>query len=123
MTKYPGKIYLDPETGEFTGTARARTMNVYGVATDYDRNEGRKRDYLQVWSGPFFSVWEADGVSLPKGDGYMLTTYNGRKVRVECPTPRNDENWQEVDAAISAAMEELHRDKSPDWLNRRLGGF
>lgn len=83
-------------------------MTVYGVATDYDSNDGRKRDYLTVWSGPFFSVWEAVGVSLPKGDGYMLTTYNGVKVRVVCPTPRTDANYTEVDAAISAALEELY---------------
>lgn len=79
---------------------------LYGVATDYDRNEGRKRDYLTVWSGPFMSVYEASGVSLPKGDGYMLTLAFGGKVRVSCPTPRNDDNWQEVDAAIDEA---LHR--------------
>lgn len=79
-------------------------MTHYGVATDYDRNEGRKRDYIRVWSGPFYSVFEADGVSLPGGDGYMLTTYNGKKVRVSCPTPRNDKNWQQVDAAVSAAL-------------------
>lgn len=79
-------------------------MTVYGVATDYDRSAGRKREYLTVWSGPFFSVWEADAVSLPKGDGYMLRTYNGVKVRVSCPTPRTDENYEEVDAAIDAAL-------------------
>lgn len=79
-------------------------MRHYGVTTEYERNRGRKRDYLRVWSGPFCSVWEADGVSLPKGDGYMLTTYNGRKVRVECPTPRTDENYLTVDAAIAGAL-------------------
>lgn len=81
-----------------------RDETFFGVATDYDFNAGRKRDYLQVWSGPFMSNWEAEGVSLPKGDGYMLRTYNGDKVRATCPTPRNDDNYQEIDAAISKAL-------------------
>lgn len=79
-------------------------MTTYGVATDYDRNDGRKRDYLRVWSGPWFSVWEADGVSLPKRNGYMLTTYNGARIRVTCPAPRTDATYQEIDAAISEAL-------------------
>jgi hypothetical protein len=88
----------------------------YGVMTDYDRNDGRKRDYLRVWSGPFYSVWEADGVSLPRGDGYMLTTYNGERVRVTCPTPRTDENYREVDAAIDAALRAHYRNAGPTLL-------
>lgn len=80
------------------------TRPFYGVATDYERNEGRKRDYLTVWSGPFFSVYEAAGVSLPRGDGYVLTTYNGERVRVTCPTPRTDDNYQEIDRAVSDAL-------------------
>lgn len=36
-----------------------------GVRTEYEMNASRKRDYLTVWSGPFFSVYEAIGVSLP----------------------------------------------------------
>jgi hypothetical protein len=76
----------------------------YAIATDYDRNEGRKRDYLTVWSGGFLSDYEASGVSLPRGDGYMLTLAYGGKVRVTCPTPRNEDNWQAVDAAVSAAL-------------------
>ena len=83
-------------------------MTTYGVATDYDRNVDKKRDYLTVWSGSFMGVWEAEAVSLPKGDGYMLTTYNGDKLRVTCPTPRNDETYQEIDAAIGAALNAHH---------------
>lgn len=77
-------------------------MTTYGVTTDYDRNDGRRRDYLRVWSGPRYHTWEADGVSLPRGDGYMLTTYNGDRVRVSCPTPRTDETFQQINAALSA---------------------
>jgi len=74
----------------------------FGVTTDYDARG--KRDYLDVWAGGFMSEWEARGVSLPMGDGYMLTTYNGDKVRVTCPTPRNETNYREIDAAIQDAM-------------------
>lgn len=75
----------------------------YGIATDYEWTG--KRDRLIVWSGSFMSTFEAEGIELPKGDGYMLTTYNdGDKVRVTCPTPRNEHNYLEVDAAINSAM-------------------
>ena len=82
-------------------------MTRFGVTTDYERNAVLKRDYLRVWSGPFYGVHEADGVSLPKGDGYMLTTCSGDKVRVVCPTPRNDENFAQIDAAISEALTKI----------------
>lgn len=86
------------------------TRNPYefGVATNYEVNAGRKRDYLDVWCGSFMGSWEARGVSLPRGDGYMLTTYNGDKVRVTCPTPRDETTYQEVDAAINAALQDYH---------------
>lgn len=74
----------------------------FGVATDYDYTG--KRDKVIVWSGSFMGTFEAEGLSLPKGDGYMLTTYNGDKVRVECPTPRETENYEEIDAKINAAL-------------------
>lgn len=78
-------------------------MTTFGVATDYEHTQFG-RQMLQVWSGPFFGVWEAQGVALPKSDGFMLTTYNGDKVRVTCPAPRDESNFHEVDAAISNAL-------------------
>lgn len=80
-------------------------MPIYGVATDYEYTETHMRERIDVWSGPFMSVFEATGLSLPKRDGYMLTTYNGDKIRVSCPVPRNDSNYREVDAAVSKALE------------------
>ncbi len=78
-------------------------MTHYGVATDYEWTGKRSR--ITVWSGSTMSTFEAEGIELPKGDGYMLTTYNdGDKVRVTCPTPRNDDNYTEVDEAIDKAM-------------------
>ena len=77
----------------------------YGVMTDYDYNSEHKRERISVWSGQFMGTWEAEGYSLPKRDGYMLTTYNGDKVRVACAM-RDDSTYQEVDAAISTALTE-----------------
>lgn len=80
----------------------------YGVATDYEW--AGKRDRLVVWSGSFMSTFEAEGIELPKGDGYMLTTYNdGDKVRVSCPTPRDESNYEQVDVAINAALNAYER--------------
>lgn len=76
----------------------------FSVASDYAYNATHKRDCIQVWSGSFADTWEATGFSLPRG-GYMLTTYGGDKIRVDCPSPRTDKNYLEVDAAVSAAME------------------
>jgi hypothetical protein len=76
---------------------------MYGVMDDYEYNATHKRRRILVWSGPFYSVFEADGYSLPRRDGYMLTTYNGDKIRVACPI-RSDETWQETDKAIDAAL-------------------
>jgi len=71
------------------------------------------REVLTVWSGPFFSVYEGEAVALPRGDGYMLRMLHGHDepVRVECPVPRTDENYQEIDAAIVAAVEKWYTDK------------
>lgn len=80
----------------------------FGVTTDYDHSADRKRDYIDVWTGQWMGSYEARGVSLPKGDGYMLTTYSGDKVRVTCPTPRDETTYQEVDAAINAALQDYH---------------
>jgi hypothetical protein len=77
---------------------------MFGVCTDYEANRGRKRDHVTVWEGPFADQYVASGVSLPRGNGYMLTLDWGDKVRVTSPTPRTDDNYHEVDAAINAAL-------------------
>ena len=80
-------------------------MSKYGVRSEYEYNATHKRDCITVWSGPFYPDYEATGLALPGNAGYMLTLYFGGKVRVECPCPRTDENYQEVDAAVCAAMD------------------
>jgi hypothetical protein len=78
-------------------------MRRFGVATDYEYNKTHKRDRITVWSGQFCDTWEASGLSLPSG-GYMLVTFTGDKLKVKCPSPRTDANYQEVDAAVSDVM-------------------
>lgn len=78
----------------------------FGVATDYEYTATHKRERITVWSGAFYSVFEAEGYSLPGGRGYMLTTYNGDKVRVTCAAPRTEANYLEADSAVSAALTE-----------------
>lgn len=79
----------------------------YAVAGDCDYGETHKRERLTVWSGTWCDVFEAEGLSLPGRDGYMLTTYNGDRVRVACPM-RTDDTYEEVDAAISEALNRHH---------------
>ena len=80
-------------------------MTRFGVMTDYEYSAEHKRNRITVWSGAFMGTFEAEGYSLPKGDGYMLTTYNGDKVRVSCAM-RNNSTYPDVDAAISRALAE-----------------
>ena len=80
-------------------------MTTFGVATDYEWRGTHKTDRLTIWSGPFMSVYEGEAISLPNGAGYMVYVYqSGRKVRVSCPSPRDDTNYREVDDAISEAL-------------------
>ena len=79
-------------------------MSKYSVASDYEYNATHKRDCITVWSGAFCSDFEASGLALPGNAGYMLNLYYGGKVRVECPCPRTELNYLEVDAAVCDAM-------------------
>lgn len=82
-------------------------MTTYGVTTDYEYSAEHKRQKLDIWEGPFFSSWTGTAYSLPNGAGFMVTTYNdGAKVRVSCPSPRTADNYLEVDAALSEALNE-----------------
>jgi hypothetical protein len=79
-------------------------MTHFGIMMDEEYNLTHKRKRMTIWSGPFASVLEGEGLSLPKGDGYMITTYHGEKVRVECPVERTDANYEEQDKAINDAL-------------------
>jgi hypothetical protein len=75
-----------------------------GVRDEYAPKFGRQ--VLTLWSGSFYSTYEAEAVELPKHDGYMLHIEYGPKVRVTCASPRTNENYESVDAALVAAFEE-----------------
>jgi hypothetical protein len=79
-------------------------MTHYGIIVDDEYNATHKRKRLTLWSGPFASVLEGEALSLPKGDGYMVTTYNGEKIRVEAPVERTSENYEEQDRAFNEAL-------------------
>lgn len=77
----------------------------YAIATDYDYNRTHKRHRVTIWSGAYCSDFEGQGDSLPNRDGYSLTMNDGRKLRVACPCPRTQDNFVEVDLAITLALE------------------
>lgn len=94
-------------------------MTYFGMTEDYEYDATHKRHRIRVWEGPFMSNLVADGFELPRGDGYMLTTYNGDKVRVTCPVIRTDENYEQQDAAIHHALSAHFdgiRSHDPEWI-------
>ena len=70
---------------------------------------------FQVWSGPFYEVWEGEGILRDGASRTTITTYNGDKVRVKFPEgvtlPRNESNYPIIDAAISDALTKHHADR------------
>ncbi len=81
-------------------------MTHFGLIEDYDYNATHKRKRFTIWSGPFASVREGVAYSLPKGDGFMVTTEYGGKIRVTCPVERTDANYKEQDKAFNDALNE-----------------
>lgn len=79
-------------------------MTRYGITEDYEYNATHKRKRIMIWSGSFMSDFEGEALSLPKGDGFMITLYYGDKVRVECPVERTDATYIEQDKAINDAL-------------------
>lgn len=87
-----------------TDTVQTRRM---GVRDEYTPKFGRQ--VLTLWSGWFYSDFEGTAVELPNHDGFMLTVDHftwAHKVRVSCESPRTDENYERVDAAIETAYAE-----------------
>lgn len=62
------------------------------------------RQVLTLWSGTFASDFDGTAVELPNRDGYMVN-FPPHKMRVPCESPRTDENYERVDAAIQAAVD------------------
>jgi hypothetical protein len=59
------------------------------------------RQLLTLWSGSFADCYLGSALELPQRNGYMVTM-GGRKLRILCESPRTDENYQSVDAALAA---------------------
>ena len=77
------------------------------VRDEYAPTFGRQR--LTLWSGPFACNPLGTATELPNHDGYMVTIDHlmwSHTVRVPCESPRTDENYERVDAAIQAAFTE-----------------
>jgi len=74
------------------------------IRDEYTPRFGRQK--LTLWSGGFASQYEGSAWELPRHNGYMVTLWAGRKVRVACESPRTDDNYLEVDRAISDAVRE-----------------
>lgn len=73
-----------------------------GVRDEYAPTFGRQN--LTLWQGPFMSEYAGSARELPRRDGFMVTLYSGRTIRVPCPAPRTDVNFEEVDAAVTEAI-------------------
>lgn len=83
------------------------TATRYGIRTEYETRTER-RDYLSAWSGPFMSVYEAQGYANNGAKTYSMTDYNGDRIAAKLPegitAPRTDQNFMQIDAAISDAL-------------------
>ena len=87
-------------------------MTCYGITHDDEYRHGlieHKRDRLEIWSGPFYHTREADIFTRDGAKSATGYDYSGEKFRVTLPEgvtfPRTDENYEQIDAAISAAYE------------------
>lgn len=78
-------------------------MRYIGVRDEYAPRFGRQ--LLTLWSGGFSSDYEGEAMELPNHDGYMVRLAFGGKLRVECESPRTEENYQRVDRALAGAIE------------------
>jgi hypothetical protein len=84
------------------------TVRHIGVRDEYAPTFGRQR--LTLWSGAWSSDFEGWATELPRHDGYMVTLdhfLSSEKVRVTCESPRTDDNYEQVDAAIAEAVERI----------------
>ena len=81
----------------------------YAIATDYDaneeaRNNGKNTDNLGIYSGAFASDVEGWAESVENGSGYNVYLEWRGEFFVECPTPRTESNYEQVDAILNAAI-------------------
>jgi hypothetical protein len=75
------------------------------VRDEYAPRFGRQA--LTIWTGQLADVYEGYALEMPKHNGYMLKLSFGPSVRVECESPRTDENYERVDEALAAAFKSV----------------
>lgn len=80
------------------------TTVMLSIGDEYASKFGRQT--LTLWSGAFMSTPEGTATELPKHNGFMVDKTYGPTIRVECESPRTDENCRRVDDAINAALGE-----------------
>lgn len=88
-----------------TNTPNTIPLRHIGVRDEFAPKFGRQ--VLTLWSGSFMSDFEGTARELPGHNGFMITISHSlwsHKTRVSCESPRNDENYERVDAAIEAAL-------------------
>lgn len=74
-----------------------------GIRDEYAPTFGLQN--LTLWDGALADVFTGTARELPNHDGFMVTLWpTCRKIRVECPAPRTDENFHDVDDAIRTAI-------------------
>lgn len=101
------------ERGEAEPIVELAPVRLVGVRDEYAPRFGRQQ--LTLWSGGFSSDFEGFAAELPDHNGYMLRldyVPGHPKIRVECPSPRTDANYEQVDAALRAAFETAVRKAS-----------
>ena len=76
----------------------------YGIRTEYEERT-EDRDRITAWSGAFMSTFEAKGTARTGSTFYTMYDYSGKRFRVNLPegvtAPRTDENYEQIDRAIS----------------------
>jgi hypothetical protein len=73
------------------------------VRDEYAPRFGRQA--LTLWSGAFAEDYEGEALELPRHDGFMVHLDDGRTFRVTCESPRTEDNYLRVDAAIATSVE------------------
>lgn len=77
----------------------------FGVAGEHRTPKGCR---VNIYSGPFFQVYEASGLLRDGAKQVTLHTYHGDRVIARFPSgvvgPRTVSNYAAIDSAISTAL-------------------
>ena len=80
-------------------------MRMFGVAGEHRTPKGCR---INIYSGPFFQVYEASGLLRDGAKQVTLRTYYGDRVIARFPSgvvgPRTNTNYLAIDGAVSTAL-------------------